>query len=129
MRKLGLGLFVISLVVYIGLLIRFYPVAESFGVLLACACLFFPTVPITAITELIAFIRNSTRVIEIIGLILDIGAAVLTAGAWLMALMLGFHGDKTYAAPMIIVNLTMLALMIAKVRIGKSKAKEKTEYE
>ncbi|MBO4637591.1 MAG: hypothetical protein J5685_10640 [Clostridiales bacterium] len=121
MRKYSLSLLFFCIALFTGLAIYYSPVSESFGSLIICMCLFFPAVSLTIFFEAFAIFLDSYKVIETVGLVLVVIGTLLTAGSWTMALLLGFNGDRTYAAPMIIVNTVVMILMIIRVYLNYSK--------
>lgn len=130
-------LMLLCIAAFIILTVCFAPQAESVGVLLFFMVLWFPSLAVIAVTELIQIIfdRKSPQkvqqnavpqksYIEVIGLFIAAGASFLMSGFFLLMVLQGGNKVFTMANTVIGVNLTALLLLWGKIKCSGLKRRK-----
>ena len=115
----NLLLLLICAAAYIVLCIVNYPQAESLGVLLVLMALFFPTLPVTALAELLYLAEGRRKWTETAGFVLDILGTVLMSAYWFLMVIGGGDKNKPMALPVILINTAVTAFLGLKLKFQK----------
>ena len=113
----------VCILAYLVLCIVFAKQAESIGAMLVLLLLFFPTLPVITVTELVHRLTAAAekrRQTELIGLVLSGAGSFLMCGFWLFMILQGGDRNIPMGTAVIAVNGSATLLLWIKRRIQRT---------
>ena len=116
-KNTSIALMLLCIITFIVISVIFAPQAEDAAVLLLFMFIWFPPLPIIAVTELISLLTDFKKGdIEKIGLILSAIGAFLMFSFWFLMILVGGNQNMSMGLTVISVNIASTLLLMAKIR-------------
>ena len=107
----------LCIITFIVISVIFAPQAEDAAVLLLFMFIWFPPLPIIAVTELISLLTDFKKSnIEKIGLILSVIGSFLMFSFWFLMILVGGSKNMSMGLTVISVNIASTLLLMAKIK-------------